>query len=111
MSTFKDFMVSVGLQVEDRYKSEPEGHSNAFWQHLDGSKSKYIDIDDMHLINIFLMIRRNISYYEDVIVLDKMNECAHEQLGLFKKQFAYASFEIYRRGLYVENKNEYERTN
>lgn len=107
MGPFKDFIVESGLDIPDEFKSEPEGHLNAFWQHLDGTKSKYTEIDDMHLINILFMIRKNIHYYEDVIKLENMNECAIEQLELFKKQDVHASFEVHKRGLYVQNKEEY----
>lgn len=108
MSGLKDFVISAGLQIEDQYKVEPEGHYKAFWQHLDGTTSKYIDIDDMHLINIFIMIKRNISFYEDTIRLENMNEHAMGQLLLFKEQYAYASYEVHKRGLFVLPKKDYE---
>ena len=106
MGPFKDFIVESGLEIPEEFKAEPQDHRNAFWQHLGGTKSKYTEIDDMHLINILFMIRRNIHYYEDVIKLENMNECAIEQLDLFRKQNAYASFEVHKRGLYVQNKEE-----
>jgi len=51
MGPFKNFAVELGLQVDDKYKVEPEAHNKARWASSDGSDPLFIFIDDMHLVN------------------------------------------------------------
>lgn len=102
MGLLKDVKLDTGLKVPVHMRSEPQRHKTASWQHSNGSSSKYIDLDDRHLVNIYYVIQKNISYYEDMLRIGEFS--AIDQLELFYKQNIHASFEIYKRGLYVQKK-------
>jgi len=107
MGPFKNFAVELGLQVDDKYKVEPEGHNKARWASSNGSDPLYTSLDDMHLINVFLMLKRSISYHENVVTHRIEYENSIAQIEFMRKQFHHASYEIYKRGLFVTKQKDY----
>lgn len=107
MGMFKDFTVEGGLIIPEEYKSRPEGHEKAVWTHLDGTTTRYVEIEDIHLMNILHLVRRSKSCYQQMVNMGSTSKEVIDQLKYFKIQDAYASHEVYRRGLYVNKKEEY----
>lgn len=105
MSVFGDFVVNAGLKIEDKYKVKPENHDTAKYLSSDGTIRRYNEIDDMHLINIFMMMKKSYSMSLDLL---KVEEESIENIFMIEMNLWHTSYEIWQRGLFVANNPLYE---
>lgn len=114
---WKNFTVECGAPVPKKYRKEPKNHDKAEWHSQNGKTNHIIDLDDMHLVNIFMMLTKSLAYHEDIdesmsmfaepngdMALDmyfsQLRDLAG-QISFLRKKLHYIAFEVYKRGLFI----------
>lgn len=112
----KDFLIDIGMPVDPKYHIRPQGHETHKWISQDGSISLVTDLDDFHLLNIYILLRKSIDMMHELIKNTyPRNDAAKlieetEELRFMEKNFCHIAYEVHARGLYVRRHNIYETT-
>ena len=110
----KDFLIDIGMPVEPKYHIRPEGHETYKWISQDGSVSLVTDLDDIHLPNIYILLRKSIDMMHELIKKTYPRHDAAklieetEELRFMEKNFCHIAHEVHARGLYIRRHTLYE---
>lgn len=110
----KDFLIDIGMPVDPKYHIRPEGHETHKWISQDGSISLVTDLDDIHLLNIYILLRKSIDMMHELIKNTYPRHDAAklieetEELRFMEKNFCHIAYEVHARRLYIRRHTLYE---
>lgn len=110
----KEFLVDIGAPVPKKYHTRPAEHEKYKWISQDQSQHKLADIDDNHLLNIYLLLKRSIAMNEDLrmnYIVSKAYEetsAVNEIIIDLEENMCHVAYEVHVRGLFVSKSKLFE---
>jgi hypothetical protein len=115
-----NFIIECGAPIPDKYHSEPAGHKKAEWHSQNGEINYIVDLDDMHLANIYKLLFKSLDMAESEIEsimtesfqgataqyyqMQSLSD-ANDQIAFIETQLHHIAYEVHKRGLFINKFN------
>ena len=115
---WNNFVVEPGMKIKKKYRIMPASHDDYKWESRDGRVKPIAEIDDMHLVNIYRMLKNAVEISKDALEHLSDDELFPRPFTTFlsissyvafiKRHLHHIAYEIHKRSIFINDVPTYK---